>query len=196
MNIVLLGLGIGMLSLIAPGPVNLSLIQIGARRGRRPALQGAVGVLGGDSLLGAVAVLLIAAGSALPATAFSAAQVGAAALLVLLGMALALRPAAVATSIDRMQRPMRAFFLLTSLTPTALAGWVTMLAAMPFASDIAQLAMFTLGVLIASSIWHPVLGVASSAVGARLSESGQLVLSRAGGAAMAVLGIGLGLSQI
>ena len=52
MNIVLLGIGIGLVSLLAPGPVNLTLVQYGARKGPQPALRGAVGVVGADSMLG------------------------------------------------------------------------------------------------------------------------------------------------
>lgn len=196
MNIVLLGVGIGLLSLLAPGPVNLTLVQFGARKGRQPALRGAVGVVGGDSLLGIASVLILGVGAALPARVFSTTQLAAAGLLVGLGALLSLRPSTVSTSVERMHRPTRAFFLLTSLTPTALGGWIAMLAAMPFSNDVAQLGLFTLGVLIASSFWHPLLGLAASALGARLTEGGQLRLSQIGGLAMAALGIALLANQL
>lgn len=196
MNIVLLGVGIGLLSLLPPGPVNLTLVQVGARMGRRPALQGAAGIVGGDSVLGFVSVALLALGTALPANVFSATQVAAASLLIVLGALLALRPAAISNSIDRMQRPRRAFFLLTSLTPTALGSWVAMLAAMPFAADTTRLALFTVGVLVASSLWHPTLGVTAAALGGRLTDRGQIRLSQLGGGGMAILGIGLLLQQV
>jgi len=196
MNIVLLGLGVGMLSLIAPGPINLALVQVGAHKGRRTALHSAAGVMGGDSLLGVVAVLLLAVGAGLPPAVFSSAQILAACMLIGIGVLLALRPGATSASIDRIQRPARAFFLLTSLTPTALAGWVAMLAAMPFAHDTSQIGRFTIGVLIASYIWHPTLGLTASAIGSRLTMKGQLLLSRAGGVGMGALGAGLVLTQI
>ena len=191
MNIVLLGVGIGLLSLLPPGPVNLTLVQVGARMGRTPALRGAAGIVGGDSVLGFAAVLILAAGTALPAQVFSLTQIAAAGLLVLLGAALVLRPSVISNSIERMQRPARTFFLLTSLTPTALGSWVAMLAAMPFAADTPQLALFTVGVLVASGLWHPTLGLAASKLGARLNDRGQVRLSQLGGVAMAALGVAL-----
>lgn len=196
MNIVLLGVGIGLLSLLPPGPVNLTLVQVGARMGRRPALRGAAGIVGGDSVLGVAAVALLALGTALPANVFSTTQLVAAALLMVLGALLALRPTAISNSIGRMHRPARTFFLLTSLTPTALGGWVAMLAAMPFAADTAQLALFTVGVLVASSFWHPTLGVAAAALGGRLTEQGQTRLSQLGGVGMALLGVALLAQQL
>jgi|GEM_PF-744368 len=195
-NTVLLGVGIGMLSLIAPGPVNLALLQFGARRGRTHAVRGALGVMGGDSLLGVTAVLILGAGAALPAQAFQTAQVIAALLLLVIGSALFTRPAAAAASVDRIQRPVRSFFLITSLTPTALGGWVAMLAAMPFANDVYRLGFFTAGVLIASYLWHPALSIAGASLGGRLTERGQRTLSRCGGASMGVLGLGLAGSQL
>ena len=191
MDIMLLGVGIGLLSLLAPGPVNLTLVQFGARKGRQPALRGAIGVVGGDSVLGLASVLILGLGAALPAQVFSTTQLAAAGLLMALGALLAVRPSAVSTSVERMHRPARAFFLLTSLTPTALGGWIAMLAAMPFASDMTQLGLFTAGVLIASSIWHPALGLAASALGARLTDAGQNRLSQIGGFGMAALGLAL-----
>ena len=196
MNIVLLGIGIGFLSLLAPGPVNLTLVHYGARQGRQPALRGAAGVVGGDSVLGIASVLILGVGAALPARVFSTTQLVAATLLVALGALLALRPSAVATTVERMERPTRSFFLLTSLTPTALGGWIAMLAAMPFASDLTQLALFTVGVVIASGFWHPVLGLAASALGSRLTDNGQTRLSQVGGLAMAVLGLALLARQV
>ncbi|MFT4596205.1 MAG: threonine/homoserine/homoserine lactone efflux protein [Paracrocinitomix sp.] len=196
MNIVFLGVGVGLLSLVAPGPVNLTLVQFGACKGRQPALRGAVGVIGGDSLLGFTSVLILGVGAALPARVFSATQLAAAGLLVGLGALLAARPSAVSTSVERMHRPTRAFFLLTSLTPTALGGWIAMLAAMPFANDVAQLGLFTCGVLIASGVWHPLLGLAASALGARLTEYGQVRLAQISGLAMAALGLALLANQM
>ena len=196
MNVVLLGIGIGLLSLLPPGPVNLTLVQVGARMGRRPALRGAAGIVGGDSVLGIAAVALLTLGTALPARVFSTTQLVAAALLIALGALLALRPTAISDSIGRMHRPARTFFLLTSLTPTALGSWIAMLAAMPFAADTTQLALFTVGALVASTLWHPTLGFAAAAMGAKLTERGQIRLSQVGGAGMALVGFGLLTQQI
>lgn len=191
MTFLLLGVGIGLLTLMAPGPVNIALVQVGARRGVRPAMQGAVGIMGGDSLLGVIALMLLAVGTALPTAVFSATQVGAAVLLVVLGALLIARPAVTAAPLQRLQRPTRTFFLLTSLTPSALGGWIAMLAAMPFADNVAQLTLFAAGAILASYLWHPVLGLLAGKLGSRLTERGQLWLSRAGGAGMGAVGAAL-----
>lgn len=196
MNIVLLGAAIGLVGLLSPGPVNLALVQVGARRGRHTALQGAAGIMGGDSLLGLVAIGIVGIGAALPGHIFTAGQMAAALLLAILGMGLVVRPDVITASLDRMQRPGRAFFLLTSCTPTTLGSWIAMLAAMPFAADIGQLGLFTVGVLLASYIWHPALGIASAKLGDRLNDDAQRRLSRFGGTAMVALGCSLALSQL
>ena len=196
MNVVLLGVGIGLLTLIPPGPVSLALVQIGARRGQAPALRGALGIVGGDTVLGVVAVGLVGVGAALPDQVFRLSQLAAAALLATIGAALLARPDVAATTVDRIQRPGRALFLLTSFTPTALGAWVALLAAMPFAADRAQLGLFAIGVVLASCLWHPMLGAAASAIGSRLNERGQRVLSRCGGACMALIGLTLVAHQV
>ncbi len=196
MNIVLLGVGIGLLTLIPPGPVSLTLVQVGARLGHRSALRGALGIASGDVVLGITAVAIVGVGAALPTSVFAAAQAVAAAMLIAIGVVLLARPAAVAASIDRIRRPGRTLFLLTSLTPTALGAWIALLAAMPFAGDSRQLGFFALGVVVASCLWHPMLGALASTVGARLSDRGQLRLSRVGGIAMGAVGLALVTSQL
>jgi threonine/homoserine/homoserine lactone efflux protein len=196
MNIVLLGIGIGFLTLLPPGPVSLTLVQVGARLGHRPALRGAFGIAGGDSVLALVAVGIVGLGAALPQSVFSTAQVVAAALLILIGAALLVKPDVAASSIDRIQRPGRTLFLLTSFTPTALGAWIALLAAMPFAADTARLGLFAVGVVIASCLWHPALGALASTLGARLSDRGQERLAQSGGVTMGVLGIALAARQL
>jgi len=188
MNLVILGVGIGLLTLLPPGPVTLALVQVGARHGRGYALRGAVGIASGDMVLGAAAVAIVGLGAAMPARAFVAAQVLAAALLLGLGALLLARPAMAAASVDRIRRPGRAMFLLTSFTPTALGAWVALLAAMPFAGDPRELGLFALGVIVASWLWHPLLGTVASALGDRLDDRGQVRLSRTGGLIMAAIG--------
>jgi len=98
-------------------------------------------------------------------------------------------------SVDRIERPARALFLLTSLTPTALGAWIALLAAMPFASDVAQLSRFAFGVVISSFLWHPVLGALASTLSNRLGKRGHLRMSRFGGLSMGLLGLILGAQQ-
>ena len=188
MQHLLLGLAIGFLTIIPPGPVTMTLLQLGTRQGRRPAVRGALGIAVGDLTVVWVALAIIGAGSTLPPLAFLATQVLAAALLVGLGLGMLARPDTCAAIVDRIERPGRAFFLITSLTPTVLGAWIALLAAMPFSSDFRALVPFALGAVAASFLWHPVLAVCS----ARLGDHGpttQRRLSRIGGVVMMVMGV-------
>ena len=196
MNVVLLGVGIGLLTLIPPGPVTLTLIQVGARLGHRPAMRGAFGVVSGDTVLGIAAVLIVGMGAALPPAVFITSQILAALLLIAIGIILTVKPTVATSSVDRIRRPGRTLFFLTSFTPTALGAWVALLAAMPFAADSRQLILFATGVMIASLLWHPALGTIASTLGARLTDQGQLRLSQAGGVTMAVIGAALVVGQV
>ncbi len=188
MHHVLLGIAVGFISIIPPGPVTMTLLQLGTRHGRTPALRGALGIAFGDLTIVWLALAIVAAGSTLPPAAFLATQLLAAALLIGLGLAMLARPSACAAVVDRIERPGRAFFLITSLTPTVLGAWIAVLAAMPFADDVAMLIRFALGAVLASFLWHPVLALLAS----RLSDqrpSTQQLLSRAGGTVMVAMGL-------
>lgn len=196
MNILLLGIGIGLLTLIPPGPISLTLLQVGARHGHKPALRGALGVFSGDCVLGIAAVAIVGMGTAMPSTVFAAAQACSAAILVALGAVLLIKPNLASDSVDRIKRPGRTLFLLTSFTPTALGAWIALLAAMPFAGDVNQLGRFAVGVAIASLLWHPLLGAFASSLGARLTDQGQVRLSQIGGLTMGALGLALVAQQL
>lgn len=166
----------------------MTLLQLGSRHGRTPALRGALGIACGDLTIVWLAIAIVAAGSTLPPAAFLTTQLLAAALLVGLGLAMLARPSACAAVVDRIERPGRAFFLITSLTPTVLGAWIALLAAMPFADDLGMLVRFALGAVIASFLWHPVLAIVAS----RLSDqrpTTQVALSRTGGFIMVAMGL-------
>lgn len=188
MHHVLLGIAVGFASIVPPGPVTMTLLHLGSRHGCKPALRGAFGIACGDLTIVWLAIAIVAAGSTLPPSAFLATQLLAAALLVGLGLAMLARPSACAAVVDRIERPGRAFFLITSLTPTVLGAWIALLAAMPFADDLGMLVRFALGAVIASFLWHPVLAiVASRLVDQRPST--QQMLSRTGGIVMVTMGV-------
>jgi len=161
-----------------------------------PALHGALGVASGDFVLAWMAVAIVGAGAALPPLAFAVGQGLAGATLIALGLAMLIQPGLVDGPIERIKRPGRTLFLITSLTPSALGAWIALLAAMPFANDTRQLGLFAAGVVVASLLWHPLLGAMASSLGARLGDAGHARLSRAGGVFMALLGIALVASQL
>lgn len=188
MHHLLLGIAVGFVSIVPPGPVTMTLLQLGSRHGRTPALRGAFGIACGDLTVVWLAIAIVAAGSTLPPAAFLATQLLAAALLVGLGLTMLARPSACAAVVDRIERPGRAFFLITSLTPTVLGAWIALLAAMPFADDLAMLVRFALGAVIASFLWHPVLAIVASRLVDQRSSTQQM-LSRTGGIVMVAMGV-------
>jgi threonine/homoserine/homoserine lactone efflux protein len=188
MHHLLLGIAIGFVSIVPPGPVTVTLLQLGARHGRTPALRGALGIAFGDLTVVWLALAIVAAGSTLPPAALLATQVLAAALLIGLGLAMLARPGSCAAVVDRIERPARAFFLITSLTPTVLGAWIALLAAMPFADDVGTLVRFALGAVIASFLWHPVLALMASRLNDQRTHTQQR-LARTGGFAMVAMGV-------
>lgn len=189
MEYVLLGIGIGLLSVLPPGPVTMTLLQFGAQRGTRPALHGAAGIVVGDGTVVWVALLIVGAGSTLPGWAFAATQYIAAAVLVGLGLTMLAVPSRCNALVDRIERPGRTFFLLTSLTPTVLGAWIAVLAAMPFASDVGHLFRFAIGAVLASALWHPLLALAGGSLGRWADVRRQRRLAQCGG--LATIGMGV-----
>lgn len=188
MEHLLLGIGLGLVSILPPGPVAIGLVEVGSRRGPAAALRGGLGVAGGDFCVVWVALAIIGAGSTLPPWAFSASQMLAAAVLIILGVSLLARPERCTAVVERIERPGRAFFLITSLTPTVLGAWVALLAAMPFATDLGALVRFALGAVAASLLYHPLLGLAIGQFGRRADERQRRVLTRLGGIATVTMG--------
>jgi len=196
MYFLLLGVGVGLLSLLPPGPVTVTLVHVAGTSGHRAAIRGALGIATGDLVVAIAAVSILGAGAALPVGLFSGLQLASAALLLGLGLMLALRPGVADAAVARIQRPGRALFALTAFTPTVLGSWIAMLAAMPFAANSSHIALFALGVVVASLLWHPLLGLGAATVGSSITATTRRRLSRAGGVSMAVLGAWLLLAQV
>ncbi len=189
MYFLLLGFGLGIVAVGVPGPVSLSLIQVATAQGRASGARAAIGVAGGDLILSIIAVVLVTAGRSLPDGAFVLLQRASAATLLAFGAVMLLRPAAMGERAASVSRPFRAFLAFTTLLPTALGGWLAFLAAMPFANDRQSLAVFALGVVILSVVWHLFLGLGAGAVGPRLTPTVLRVATRLGGAATVGLGV-------
>ncbi len=188
-DLLLLGFALGLLSILAPGPVTLTLFEVGVAQGRHRGTQGGLGIAAGDAVAALAAATLVLAGSALPTPLFAAVGLASSAALVALGLGMALRPAAVRALALGVRHPARALFLLTALTPSVLGAWVAVIGAMPFAHDRGAVAVFTLGGILASVTWHPLLGATAGTVGSRLDPATLALLTRVGGAALAALGV-------
>ena len=189
MEILLLGIVFGMLTVAMPGPISVSLVQVASLQGRSSGVRAAAGVAGGDLVVGSVAVGVVSLGASLPGAFFPIAQVVTSIVLIGFGVVLLARPLVVQERASTISRPLRTFLVLTSLMPSAFGSWLAMLSAMPFAADRAALMAFALGVVIVSAVWHPILGMSAGAIGPRLTPRLLRVGTRVGG--VATLGLGL-----
>ncbi len=189
MEILVLGIAFGLLTVAMPGPISVSLVQVASVQGRSSGVRAAAGIAGGDAILGAVAVAVVSMGAALPGRFFDVAQLLTAILLVGFGIALLTRPLVIQERATTVSRPLRTFLLLTSLMPTALGSWLAMLSAMPFAGDRPALIAFSLGIVLVSAVWHPILGMSAGVVGPRLTPQVLRIGTQVGG--LATLGLGI-----
>lgn len=184
-----LGFSIGLVAVIPPGPVALSLVEVGAQQGRRGGLWGGVGIAGGDAVVASTAAVLVLFGGALPDRFFSATQVVSGLVVVALGLLVALQPDVTHGFARSITRPGRAFFLLTALTPSVFGAWLAMIAAMPFAREPVPVAAFVAGGMAASLGYHLLLGAGAGGIGHRLSPRTLVLASRLGGTAMVGFGL-------
>lgn len=170
-ELLLLGMGIGLVTLIPPGPVTLTLIELGTARGRRTGVRAGFAVAAGDVLVGFAAVATLALTTSLPPAALAVFQGASVMILVGLGLTLVFRPAAVQAAAASIVHPARSMFAICTLTPSVFGAWVALLGAMPFARNTRALVVFTCGVIAASMLWHLALGGAAGTLGSRLTPA-------------------------
>jgi threonine/homoserine/homoserine lactone efflux protein len=189
MHIFLLGIAIGLVTLLPPGPLGMTVVGLGTRRGRRAGVRAGLGIASADIVLGCSALLFVGAGAALPAAAFTALRAFSIVVLVAFGLLLVVRASTCFELADRIGRPARSLFALTLVSPLSIVSWIALLAAMPFSTEPGALALFSVGIITASFLWHPVLGAAAGHLGSRLNDRGARVVSRIGGSCL--IGVGL-----
>lgn len=186
---VLLGVGLGAVAIIPPGPVTMSLIQVGVQRRARTGAGAGVAVAAADATLALVALGVIALGAATrPGIAAATTVIGVVTMLVA-GLVLALRPAAVEQVVGTIERPVLTLFGITLIAPTTLLGWIALLGAVPVSTTADRVAI-ALGVMAFSAIWHPLLGLTAGRIGERASARMIRGTTRAGGVALCALALG------
>ena len=186
----LLGIFIGLLTVIPIGPLSMTIIGVATERGPVGGLHAALGVVTGDVVLGAAAVVLVSGGQTMPGAVFSGLQIGSAVLVVGFGLVLASRVSEMKTLAGRVRRPALTLFLMTVLSP-AIGSWVALLLASPFTDHDRSLATFAVGIAVSSLIWHPALGAGVGYLAPRLTERRLVRLARVGGVSMAMVGVAL-----
>lgn len=188
MELLLLGFGVGLLAILPPGPVSLSLIEVSVSHGRIGGARGGLGVASGDVVVASLAALVVLAGGAIPLWIFSTAQLLSSLVLMAIGFALVARPGLCRSLSRSIEHPGRTFFALTTLTPTVFGAWLALIAAMPFSTEPASVATFVAGAGAASFGFHLLLGTTAAGIGGRLPAEKLVMVSRLGGIAM--LGFG------
>ncbi|MEM9521821.1 MAG: LysE family transporter [Actinomycetota bacterium] len=188
-SIVLLGFALGFLFVLPPGPLAVTLVEIGVVQGRGTGARSGVGIAAGDVAAGSAAGLVVVSGGVLPAGVFTTVQVVSAVLLIGIGVAMALRPSAVESLAGSIQRPVRAFFVLTVLTPTVFGAWIAIIAALPFADDFRAILAFVIGAGCASAAYHVALGSAAGELGRHITGPVMARIAQGSGVLFAGLGV-------
>jgi threonine/homoserine/homoserine lactone efflux protein len=183
MTFLLLGLALGAATIIPPGPVSMSLIQVGARGGKQSGAGAGFGVAAGDAVVALAALVIVALGAASSPSIGTALTIAGIGTLVVTGGALLCRPQAVEALALAVRNPGRALFAVTTLTPSTLLGWIAIMAAVPTTSVQARL-LVAIGIIVVSTVWHPLLGMAASGAGSRMSAQGLTIATRCGGAGL------------
>ncbi|MEM7143076.1 MAG: LysE family transporter [Actinomycetota bacterium] len=188
-GVLLLGFVLGLLFVAPPGPVAVTLVEIGVTQGRRAGVRSAIGIAAGDVVVAAAAAILIGAGGAVSDDLMAGVRMFSSIALLGVGALLLTRPATVEAVAGSIRRPGRALFAMTVLTPTVFAAWVTMIAALPFATDAAAITGFIVGLALASMLWHGVIGALAAELGRRVHGPAMQWIARGGGVAMVALGL-------
>lgn len=180
----LLGLGVGLLAVVSPGPITLALVEIGSSRGRGPGLSAGLGVASADILMSVLALLLVVAGAGLPSSVLSGTSLLSSIFLVTVGIGLATRPDLGRSLVGQFVHPFRTMFTTTALNPSVFGAWVAIYSAMPFSHDPDRLLIFGGGGIAVSLLWHVLLGGASGTLGTALTDQRRTMMARVGGFAM------------
>ena len=113
-SILLLGFGVGLLFVLPPGPLAITLVEVGVSRGRVAGARSGFGIAAGDLAVGSAAGVVVVSGGALPDSAFATIQSVSALVLIALGIAMVLRPTAV-ESLAAKHRLVKAQSVATSI---------------------------------------------------------------------------------
>lgn len=159
-----------MAMVIPVGPVSLTLMGLGIERGRRRAMEGALGVAMADAILmGGVALLATTIGL-FDLPFMGAVEVVLGVLLVALGVRVVAKADSALDAVGGIRRVGPTMLAMTLLNPLSLALWLGVVATLPAAthSSTFSLAQFGVGVTAASLLWHSSVGLGAAWMGPRM----------------------------
>lgn len=178
------------LALVAPiGPVALTLFGLGAERGRRAALAGAGGVVLADALTMPVALGSAGFVASLDGTVVRSFEVVMG--LAVVGLAVSTLVAAdrARQAVAGIRRPARTLAVMTLVNPLSLVAWAGVALALPPSLRApATLALFGIGLVLASAFWHSGLAVAAGSLARRMGEGPRTIATRVSGVVLLVVG--------
>lgn len=179
------------LAMVAPlGPIALALVGLGVERGRRHALEGALGVTLADGLLMGITAILAATVGLFDLPGIDLITVGLGVVLIAIGARIALRAESALEAVGAIRRPGPTLLLMTLVNPLSVALWLAVVASLPSHQlTPARLAEFGVGVTLASLVWHTGLGTGAAWVGSRIGPATRRWSGIAGG--IVVMGIGV-----
>ncbi len=178
------------LALVAPiGPVSLALFGLGAEQGRRAALAGAGGVVLADSLTMPVALASAGFLVSLDPTIVRSFEVVMGLALVALAVSTIVASDRAREAVAAIRRPTRTLAVMTIVNPLSLVAWAGVALALPTSlRSPAAMAVFGLGLVLASAFWHSGLAVAAGSIARRMGDGPRTVVTRISG--LVLLGIG------
>lgn len=181
-SLLLVGFGSG-LAMVAPvGPVSLTLFGLGAERGRRAAVAGAGGVVVADAMV--VPFALGGAGFLGGLDAGVVRWLEIVMGLVLLGLAVVIvRHAEQArATVAGIDRPVRTMAAMTLCNPLSLVAWLGLALALPGDMRVpVTLAVFGVGLVLASAVWHVGIAIASGTWASRMGDRARTAVARVSG---------------
>lgn len=174
------GLVVGIISLLPPGPITLSIVALGATRGSGYSTRAGIGVGVADAVVVLLCGLALAAGTALPERVYAAVRIVSLTTVAMLGIALIARTTLATGFAERVKRPVLGFSILTLSSPWVFTGWFALLAAAPFSARTDHVT-FAVGLAVASLAYHLVLGRTAGFAAERLSPRLLARATRLGG---------------
>ena len=180
----------GIVFVMPVGPASLSIMGIGAERGRRAALAGAGGVASADLLMLPVAVLSAGAVTALDPMVIRIVEAVLGVILIGIALVGLLRTEEARVAVGRIRHPAPTLLAINLLNPMALASWAGLVLALPDSLRTSGgLVPFVAGIVVASAVWHAMLALLAGTIGRRLSIPGRRRLIRISSIALGLVGV-------
>ena len=178
------------LALVAPiGPVALTLFGLGAERGRRVALAGAGGVVLADALTMPVALGSAGFLASLDDTVVRTFEIVMGFALVALAISTLVAADRARRAVAGIRRPTRTLAVMTLVNPLSMVAWAGVALALPTSLRApATLAVFGIGLVLASAFWHSGVAVAAGSLARRMGDGPRTIATRVSGVVLLVVG--------